>query len=63
MGLLAAMSAGDIGRDGAYHLARVLADRGRLKDAATVLKQCLDSPGPFAYAADAEALQKELASK
>ena len=62
-GLKAAMSAGDIGRDGTYFLARVLADRGRTKDAAKLLQRCLDSAGPFVHLADAEALQKELAGK
>lgn len=62
-GLLTAMSAGDIGRDGGYYLARVLVDRGNTKDAAKLLQKCLESTGPFVHLDDAKALQKKLASK
>jgi Tfp pilus assembly protein PilF len=61
-GMKSAMSAGDVGRDGAYYMARMLSDRGLKKDAAAVLQKCLNSTGVFVHLDDAKALQKELAS-
>jgi len=58
--LRASISGGQFSLDTAYYLGRVLAKRGRDKDAIQFLESALKTPGPFAYREDAKRLLEEL---
>lgn len=49
--------------DGAYYWAKVSLERGRKPDAVSALEKALESPLPFYYRQEAEALRNSLAKK
>jgi Tfp pilus assembly protein PilF len=61
--LATAANLGPLSRDAGYFFARVLADKGRWADAASILKSVSDARGAYVYRADAEALLAEAEKK
>jgi tetratricopeptide (TPR) repeat protein len=55
-----ALASGRAGRETAYYLAVVLADRGNLAEAEGMVDQALTGEGPFAYAEQARQLRDRL---
>lgn len=61
--LQAAMSNGRATSDMAYFMAHVMADRGRIDDAAKLLQGALRAPGTFAFRKEAQAWLDRITSK
>jgi Tfp pilus assembly protein PilF len=61
--LTTAANLGPLSRDAGYFFARVLADKGRWADAASILKSVSSARGAYVYRADAEALLAEAEKK
>jgi Tfp pilus assembly protein PilF len=58
-----AFGLGQLGPDGAYFLAKVLADRGAVENAHKIIKAACESKDGFVYRKDGEALLAELEKK